>query len=733
MSSVTLKNCADEPIHVPGAVQAHGHLLVIDPHSFKIIGASQNVKDYLELDPKGVIGSQLSDLFGKDLEEQIKSSVDSNSLEKINPVEVKKNGRVFEGAAHLQDGKLLLECSPVENSKHSFKDIYREMNLANSELTKARDLSSLYSTCAKHVKEISGYSRVMIYRFDEDWNGKVIAEEKEEDLEPFLGLNYPASDIPAQARALYETNWMRVIPKTDYVPSPIVGEFERPLDLSGSSLRSVSQMHVQYLKNMGVMASMSISIIKEGKLWGLIACHDSVPGYLNYEKRQALIFIGQYFSSLIGSREKVENAQYREELRSRQEALFEQMQKRKNFVDGLIEGEESFVDLVKGASGAAIVKDDKIMLFGETPSEKEVLDLARWIDLRMDKGEIFFTTSLSELYENGEQIKDLASGVLNIRIPEEKTFHIMWFKPEVVQTVEWGGDPNKAMNQTGEGVLSPRNSFELWKERVEKASLPFSPEELEVVDALRRSVIEVDLVRQVRSVMESNEELEQFAHVISHDLKEPLRGIKHFSSFLQEDIGKSLNEESKINLKDIQDLSEKAISLISELYEYSKVGQTDFSYKDCDPSELAKSCAQKLKALMKNENATLEIAENMPKVHCDSLRTEEVFYNLISNAIKYNEKEKKVVQVFCKNGPETPVFVVRDNGIGINKNDLSRIFNVFERLHPKESFGGGSGSGLAIVKRIIERHGGDIWVESKLGEGTSFYFTLAPRKRKRDE
>jgi chemotaxis family two-component system sensor kinase Cph1 len=246
------------------------------------------------------------------------------------------------------------------------------------------------------------------------------------------------------------------------------------------------------------------------------------------------------------------------------------------------------------------------------------------------------------------------------------------------------------------------------------------------VEELRRSIIEVDLENQVRVAMDSNAELDQFASIISHDMKEPLRGIAHYADFLLEDTADLLNEESLSHLQGIRQLTEKTRDLISNLYEYSKVATIDMAFADVDMDLILGDVAERLAAYLAENDAELRIKGPLPGVFCDGVRVCEVFANLITNAVKYNDQSAKWIEVGANLAGGVPVFYVKDNGIGIQPHNKERIFAMFQRLHTEEAYGGGSGIGLAIVKRIIDRHGGRIWLDSYPGEGTTFFFTLRP-------
>jgi chemotaxis family two-component system sensor kinase Cph1 len=716
-TATRIVDCADEPIHIPGSIQPHGQLSV-------------NCAELLPITAPAAVGQSLAQWLTAESLAALREKLRSGDLRQVNPIKIQFAGatEVWNAVAQRSQGLLLLEIEPSAGGDPSFLDVYRKINSAVDALGTAADLTELYQTTVHWVKALTGYQRVMIYEFDAQWNGRVVAEAREAHQQPFLGLHYPASDIPAQARRLYTTNWLRTIPNVTYSPSPILPGRHHlsgaSLDLSGCSLRSVSPVHIQYLQNMGVGASTSISVIKDGVLWGLIALHHERPAYLPFEVRQGLEFIGRIFSLQQAAREKLENHDYKNHLKSLQQHLANQMKQQADFIDGLLRESPDFTALVQGCCGGAILHRGKLTLVGDTPTEQDILDLTRWLGDFLGARSLFYTASLAQHYPQGEIFKERGSGLLAIAIPEVEPFYVLWFKPEVIQTVDWSGDPRKP---TGAAGLTPRNSFALWQETVRLTALPWPPEEVDAVEELRRSIIEVDLENQVRIAMDSNAELDQFASVVSHDLKEPLRGIDFFADFLLEDTAGRLDEESLTNLQEIKKLAGKTRTLIGDLYEYSKVGRIEMAFDLVDLGEIVQEVAERLNGFLGDHNAQVRVITPLPKAFCDRVRVCEIFANLITNAVKYSDSANKVVEVGANFAEEIWVFFVRDNGIGILPQNRERVFAMFQRLHTEGAYGGGTGVGLAIVKRIVDRHSGRIWVESQPGEGSTFFFTLRPQ------
>jgi two-component system, chemotaxis family, sensor kinase Cph1 len=748
--SVDLTNCDREPIHIPGLIQPHGVLLVLQEPDLKIIQVSQNTLERLGHSPQDLLEKPASDLLTPEQIQSISQCL-SEDFEPANPlplditIETQANSepaelRHFDGIVHRQNDKIILELEPNQNRQNvDFFEFYRRIKGAITKIQKAPTLLEMCQVVTQEVRKITGFDRVMVYQLDAAESGQVIAEDKLDTLTPYLGLRYPASDIPKQAKQLYTLNWLRLIPDASYQPVALVPAAEllsdRPLDLSQSVLRSVSPIHLEYLKNMGVHASMSISLMQDQKLWGLIACHHGSPRYVPYGIRTLCEFIGQVMSVELKTKEDHEDLDYKVSLKSLQSQFVKSLSQSKHFLNGLVQLDSSLLDLVS-ASGAIVCAGEQYICMGKTPPAAELPALQNWIKTQVQYNQ-FHTQSLSQVYPPAVSFKDVASGLLALEISEVHQNYIFWFRPEVIQTVNWGGNPHKPIEVTtgGEARLSPRKSFERWQETVQGYSLPWKPCELEIVAELRSLIVGVilsqaDEMAKINLELErSNIELDSFAYIASHDLKEPLRGIHNYSNFLMEDYGTVLDADGVAKLQTVVRLTQRMEDLINSLLHYSRLGRTELSRQSLNLNDLVQQTIDTLKISQPHKPVDFRLPRPLPVISCDRTQISELFTNLISNAIKYNDSAEKWVEIgFVPSQPPDPspyTFYVRDNGIGIAPQHLERVFQIFKRLHTQDKYGGGTGAGLTIVQKIVERHGGKIWVESTLGEGSTFYFTLS--------
>lgn len=720
-------------------IQPHGVVLVLDPNDLTVLQASTNTVDEFFLEPQNVVGKPLDEILDPFQVDQFKVSLTEEDLDSINPVKVwvRREGddyQVFDAVFHRnKEGLLILELEPALTQENiPFLSFY---HLARASINQLESTAELYAFCqviVKEVRKVTGFDRVMLYRFDDDGHGEVVAEEKCEDMEPYMGLHYPESDIPKPARQMFLSNWIRVIPDAaatavDLYPAenPVT---QQATDLTHSILRSAYPCHLEYLHNMGVGASLTISLMKDNKLWGLIACHHRTPKYVPYELRKACEFLGRVIFSEIATREEVADHTHRVRIADVQTGLIDAMSQADYFVEGLTGDPANLLELV-GASGAAVLFGKQWTLVGATPSEDELNYLVQWLGKQLDD-EVFHTDALPLIYLDAQRFKSLASGLL--AIPISKHSYVLWFRPEVIQMVNWGGDPNHAydVEESEQGLrLSPRQSFDLWKETVRCKSLPWQAIEIKAALELRKAVVNVvlrqaeELALLAQDLERSNAELKKFAYVASHDLQEPLNQVSNFVQLLEMRYSPKLDQDAKEFINYAVGGVSQMQTLIDDVLLYSKV---DIQGIDCELTEIDSALDKGLRNLQGRirETGAVITREQMPTLMADGIQLMQLFQNLIGNAIKFRSPEvSPEIHIGVERQEDDWLFSVRDNGIGLGPEFADRIFVIFQRLHTRDEYPG-SGMGLAICKKIVECHRGHIWVESEVGQGATFYFTL---------
>ncbi|YAF95477.1 MAG: ATP-binding protein [Nodularia sp. CChRGM 3473] len=737
--TTSLTNHDRTPIHIPGSIQPHGVLLAFS-NQLEILQVSSNTQAYLGKEPEDLLGQPLNCLLDARQVEIVKQylgkKIGSANTFKVS-ILTSSGERHFDAIVHRTKEAVILELEPsISESELSFLGFQALASEAIAKMQEASNLAECLHLVAGEIRNITELDRVMVYQFDQQGSGSVIAEVKREDLSPYLGLHYPNTDIPAQARELYRRCFLRFIPDLNARLVPLIPQenpiTQQPLDLSYSLLRSFDSCCVEYHQNMGVTSLLVISLIREQQLWGLISCHHQTPKYLPYEVQKMCEFLGQIASSELAHKISHSEWDYKVKLKALQSEFLESISQADNFIDALIKPEIRLLDLVS-ASGAAVCLDNEITLVGTTPDIDQVRTLIEWADSQVNDN-LFSTDSLPKLYPEAAAFKDTASGLLLLRISKIRRYYILWFRPEVIQTVNWAGNPNDSIKVEADGsvTLCPRTSFAQWQETVRLTSLPWQPCELDSALALRNAIVGIvlskaDELAKINWELErSNKELASFAYAASHDLKEPLRGIYNFSTVLLEDYNQILDDDGIECLQTVVSLSVRMETLINSLLRLSQLGQAQLRLQMNDLNELLNQVIEVFRASRQDfQFVNIRISRPLPTIQCDRVLVNEVFSNLIGNAFKYNDKAEPWVEIGYLDTDEHPlVFYVRDNGIGIPEHHLETIFRLFKRLHSQEKYGGGAGAGLAIVKKIIELHDGRIWVESTVGVGSTFYFTL---------
>jgi light-regulated signal transduction histidine kinase (bacteriophytochrome) len=497
---------------------------------------------------------------------------------------------------------------------------------------------------------------------------------------------------------------------------------------------------------MGVAASLTMPILIEGELWGMIACHHMTPTHFAHQLRSACELLAQVASLQLKATERVEQLAYRIKVDSVHQKLMVKAAREGDLL-ALSDNEPSLLDAME-ADGAALYHRDRWWCAGNTPTVEQLDALAEWLNARPDFDSsaypAYVTDSLARDYPGGSDIVNVASGVIAVRVSRLRRDLIMWFRPETPQTVHWAGDPADKPQVAGpHGMrLTPRRSFELFIESVRGRALPWSNLEVDSALRLRQLVMELVISQTVQlsernvDLSASNVELDAFAYVASHDLKEPLRGIHRYAHQLLES-AQSLTEEDRQRLDSLMRLTLRMDSLLNSLLHFSRVGRTNLEFEAVNLNELVADALEMVGVRVQDNTCRISIPRPLPTIECSPVRVREIFSNLISNAIKYNLHDQPLVELTyiapddTQTRPNAPpqtqgqiIYCVRDDGIGVEQRHFEQVFRMFKRLHGRDEFGGGMGAGLTVVQKVVQRHGGTIWLESVVGQGSCFYFTL---------
>ncbi|PKH20254.1 histidine kinase [Pseudomonas sp. 43NM1] len=729
-----LNNCSDEPIRTPGAIQPHGVLLTLSEPDLRIVQISANVQDLLGRAAQEMVGEPLQRLVGADYAQAIEQAAQQdNSLDGAE-LFFSLNGATFEGFVHRHQGVLVLELEVKDPAFQPRTVDGKPNNLGRmlQRLQRAKTLQALYETSVEEIQQITGYDRVLIYRFEEEGHGQVIAEATSPDMDVFQGLFFPASDIPEQARELYRTNWLRIIPNADYQPVPLVPKLRpdtgQPLDLSFASLRSVSPIHCQYMKNMGVLSSMSISLLKGDKLWGLISCGNRQPLHVPHELRSACQTIGQVLSLQISAMEALEVSRQREDKIDALALLNQAMiDSTENVFDGLAQQPQLLMALAN-AGGVAIIEDKQLHRYGNCPEPEEIRALHKWLQTSSQK--VFSSHQLSLLYPPAAAFTQVASGVLAMSLPKPVDNGVLWFRPEVKENINWSGDPNKPLNlENSDGGLRlrPRTSFEIWKVEMAGISTKWSHGDLFAANDLRRSALESDLARQVLREQRAVQARDDLVAVVSHDLRNPMTVISMLCGMMQKAFssdGQHTSRRIATAIDTMQQATSRMNTLLEDLLDTSKIdaGRYTITPQPLAVAEMFEEANALLSPLALDKDIEISFhAEPQLKINADPERLFQVLSNLVGNAIKFTPRSGKIGVVAMASGDEI-VFSVRDTGEGIPPDQLPFVFDRYWTV--KEGNPSGTGLGLYITQGIVEAHGGRIEAQSEVGRGTEFRFTV---------
>ncbi|WP_145733639.1 ATP-binding protein [Nitrospirillum pindoramense] len=730
-----LDQCAREPIRIPGGIQPHGAVAVFRPADLVLVQASANLGAILDR-PVALDGSQtLGDLVGPGsaLEGDVGrwlAGAETGFLEQY-----QIDGRTFHVTGQQVAQGVILEFEAFDEAERARNASLNQ--LLRNFLDRSDGLTTVADICAgvaAEVRALTGFNRVMVYRFDEDWNGTVIAENGDGTLPSYLDLRFPASDIPAQARELYRLNRLRLIPTATYAPIPLVPALcpadGAPLDMSFVALRSVSPVHLEYMRNMGTAASLSISIVIDGRLWGLISCHHAQPRYIGPPIRAACDFLGRIVAQQIAARERAAEIDERLRLKSIETELVAHLARAPAFQAGLVDCAPQWLALTNSA-GAAVVTDGIVLSTGKAPPIQSILALADWLRTRNIE-QLYSTSSLAADWPPGAEIADVASGVIAVPISRIHASFIFWFRPEVVETVRWGGDPRASKTVDVAGRLHPRLSFEAWKQEVRQRAQPWRPAELLSAADFRGAIVNFVLQRAeeraqlTEELQRSNKELEAFSYSISHDLRAPFRHIAGYAELLGEE-EPALKALSRHYLDGIIAAALSAGQLVDDLLHFSQLGRTSLKMTRIDMAKVVTEIRRSLDIDERQRQVEWSIGA-LPTAWGDPTLVRQALFNLVENAAKYSRGANPPrIKIWGQERAADVLYCVEDNGVGFDMNYAGKLFQVFQRLHRQEDFEG-TGIGLALTKRIIDRHGGTLEAKGAVGQGATFSFTLPKRQ-----
>ncbi|MFF1835645.1 ATP-binding protein [Streptomyces sp. NPDC058231] len=736
-----LSECAQEPIHRLGRIQSHGTLLAVEADTGTVDTAALNTGCLLGIAAEELVGGPITRVLSPEQwAEALEIGAQHEAASLLLPLAIEVAGapRMLDVTAHRQGPLLVLECEPRAAAAPHFARFYQGVRQALTRLRSSRTAAECYQEATHEIRALTGFDRVVAYRFDgENGPGEVVAEELTAGHEPWLGLWFPASDIPPQARRLYRDNWIRAIADVDDagvgLHPPLRADSSLPLDLSNSVLRTVSGFHLEYLRNIGVKSSMSVSVLREGELWGLIACHGYDAVTIPPELRAACEFFGVAFSLQLAVIEEREQAEALTASRERLGRITSRVTS--DLEDSLLAGDDALRTLLD-ADGAVLCRGGRSAISGISVPPA-LLETLRARAAGPAPGTVWSTDRLSEEPDRPDDLAESGpAGVLMVSLSRSGDF-LAWFRRARPAARQWATDPSRPVQVGPRGErLTPRGSGAVFRAVVRGRSLPWTPTDRATAQELWRTLTglvlrhEAELAALNEQLRITNSDLDSFAHAAAHDLKEPLRGISNAATFVIEDAAAELDATTVRRMLTMRRLVGRMDELLNSLLHFARLGRGGL-HRTRVPLDRVLDSALDVAGERLAEAHVRVVRNDLPEVYADEDRLYEVLVNLLVNAAKYAaDQGDRTVEVRVdmlrppSGGHPQQAVVVRDNGIGIPSDQQHEVFELFRRLHGPGERGGGTGVGLAVVKRVVERHGGELWLDSEPGRGTAFFFTL---------
>jgi light-regulated signal transduction histidine kinase (bacteriophytochrome) len=721
-------------------------MLAVDPQDdFRIIAVSANAPGLLHTfkDARAILGLHIGAAISAAFQAKTLARFESGRLRGAAPWQSTlcrpEIAADLDASVHCHNGLIIIELEQsLQREDLEALEASRQLQESLVDLQESKpDIESLSRVVTHAVRLLMGYERVLVYRFDSDWNGRAIGEDSVLDWNQSLdGLHFPASDIPSQARALYCKNKKRWVADRDSIPVPILidpASAHRTIDLSFARLRSLSPIHLQYHRNMGVNGSMSLSILNGDRLWGLVVCHHRGPHHPSPGQRIAATVLTDAFSLRVGPSEQADTEQARRADLARLTELFSYMAEADDITLPLTSGNVTIAHLF-AATGAAVIEGGKLTLLGITPPEAELRKLCDWLTLRTDRAKLFQTDNLGSLYPGWEAYTAIASGLLGIFLSDDRADMLLWFRPEEAQSISWGGDPGEGNDPA---KLMPRKSFERWVDIRHGVARPWRPSEFEMAESLRHNITDV-IVRSLRRIGELNDRLRQSQKMeavgeltggIAHDFNNFLTGVisslslakKHIDSETRHDCGRHIDRAAAA--------AERAAALTQRLLTFSR-------RQTLDPVatgvlQRARGMEELIRgAIGAGISLSITAEPDLWTVLCDGNQLDSALLNLAINARDAMPDggtsliEAKNLRLDAADIPpyrdiaagDYVTIAVNDTGMGMDAETVARVFEPFFTTKP---LGAGTGLGLSMVYGFAKQSNGYASIHSKPGLGTT--------------
>lgn len=741
----TLQNCEDEAIHLIESVQSFGYVIAVNPNDKKIQVVSENISQLFKVDivPGETLITELIDIPSPDAHTflTIHQSVVSSKTRRAYQWKFAENALHLEdwekegsGVAFDSNGLLVIELEPTPQLSYEAAKQWVPMDVdirpLLPDVEHCESINDVADAIASVFQSYIGFDSVMVYKFDKAYCGEIIGEATQVDARSFKGLKFPASDIPKQARELYLRNRVRCV--YDVEESPIglvpslIDDDRPPLDLSMSMVRSVSPIHIQYLKNMGIRSSFSVSLVFEGRLWGLLACHNNTPRYIDQKKRLVCESLGHLYAWQLHTKalhEKKEQFQIRQRMLNN---IVHQLTTYSNPLEAITQKEKQLLEVTESC-GMAVVTPTGNYATGKTPSDSTLAFLLEKFAIANSEQSI----AINRLGDEVSETRDLNGirGMYISCVSSKLGYYTVWFREQRDKTIRWAGK-EAARKDVGKS-LTPRNSFDMFLQSVADESLEWTDDDKLIIEGFDHLFIpyalslKASLDKQISKLEELDKAKDQFLASISHELRSPLNSIVGWTDLALMDVNNIDRMTDALGV--IKRAASTQAALINDILDLSRIisGTMKLSTHSLKVANAISEVAKSFEAGFASKNIQLSIAcdDEHTQILGDSLRIKQVINNLLSNALKFTAKGG-TVHVLGKRDHSNYLFRVKDNGKGMTREQLSHVFERFYQ-GKNEHNRHGLGLGLSIVKSLVEMHGGEIYAESDgPNTGTTFFVSL---------
>lgn len=752
IGSVDLEACDNEPIHTIGTVQPHGALLAADGETLMVTHASQNSEAFWGGAADQLLGRSLSEIIGfEKLEELLAQNLSPAQPDHLRPWSIGHSNdsspsSQTEFYAHRHNGHIVLEVISAEVDSDLLWDEDKLRQRIITELVRPDATDQLAQVSADIVRMVTEFDRVMIYRFANDNHGEVIAESTTRD-DSFLGLHYPASDIPEPARRHFLLNIIRNIPDIGAVPSAVIAidglaanaNSDSPLDLTYAKLRGVSPIHLQYLANMGVQASLSISLTTNDRLWGLIACHHYQPHLLTSSRVRFVELLGATISTLLQSLENTDKL--RRSISSEKIASTIEADTRAggDLVESLTSRAPQVLSLLR-ANGMLVKVGDKTRHCGISPDafpdHHELQKLA--------KDGLAAHSNMSSLGELTAKQWSVAAGAAIMELSEDGSDYVLLTREHFEQTIRWAGKPEKVLRTAADGSrrLSPRGSFAVWSEERLGHSEPFEESDLEALRILRRALFALNSRERERAAVKARQAAErdraqlrhalleaarksslgELASALAHELSQPLFAVSNYVNASRREL-ENLEVPITDNIRSMMDeaVSDavRAADLVRRLRDFIAGADLDREAIDIEDAIRQGVELALVSPGQSDLNVIIDIRADLPQAWADHVQISLVILNLVRNsAAAVDTVHEPRITIRSEPFGSDILTTVTDNGRGIDDRMRETLFEPFHRSTTQ-----GMGIGLSLCRSIVEAHSGRIW-SNPIPRGAQFAFTL---------